>query len=67
MKITRTITIDGSNQAEFEQIKAHLEALKAQFPQWNIIYDPLAKRATAISTEEVESLWKRFCPLLLKF
>lgn len=56
MKITRTVTIDGKTQDEFDQIKAHLEALKAQFPQWNIIYDLLAKRATAISTEEVSSL-----------
>ena len=56
MKVTRTITIDGKTQEEFDQIKAHLESLKAQFPGWNIIYDSLAKRATAIKTDEVESL-----------
>lgn len=56
MKITRTVTIDGRTQEEFEQIKIHLEALKAQFPQWNIVYDVLAKKATAISSEEVSSL-----------
>ena len=56
MKITRTVTIDGKTQEEFDQIKAHLEALKVQFPQWNIIYDLLAKRATAIKTDEVDSL-----------
>lgn len=56
MKITRTITIDGKTQEEFDQIKAHLEELKSQFPGWNIVYDLLAKRATAIKTEEVTSL-----------
>lgn len=56
MKVTRTITIDGKTQEEFEWIKAHLEKLKLEFPGWNIIYDLLAKRATAIKTDEVESL-----------
>lgn len=56
MKITRTITIDGQTAAEYEEIKAHLEALKAAFPGWTISYDPLLKRATAVKTEEVTSL-----------
>lgn len=56
MKVTRTVTIDGKTQAEFDQIKAHLEELKTQFPQWNIVYDILARKATAISSEEVTSL-----------
>jgi len=56
VKVTRTITIDGKTQEELEWIKAHLEKLKTEFPGWNIIYDLLAKRATAIKTDEVESL-----------
>lgn len=56
MKVTRTITIDGKDAAEFEQIKAHLEAIKAQFPGWEIIYNQLANRATAVHTAEAQSL-----------
>lgn len=56
MKITRTITIDGQTQAEFEAIKAHLEDLKAHYPGWTITYDPLLKRATAVRSDEVASL-----------
>lgn len=56
MKITRTITIDGSNSAEFEAIKAKLEALKAANPGWTISYDPLLNRATAIKVEDVQGL-----------
>lgn len=56
MKITRTITIDGANNEEFEQIKAHIEAIKAQFPGWEIVYNVLANRATAVHTAEVQSL-----------
>lgn len=56
MKITRTITIDGKDPAEFEQIKAHIEAIKAQYPGWEIVYNVLANRATAVHTAEVQSL-----------
>ena len=56
MKVTRTITIDGANKDEFEQIKAHIEEIKAQYPGWEIIYNPLANRATAVHTAEVQSL-----------
>ena len=56
MKVTRTITIDGKTQEEFEFIKAHLEKLKVEFPGWSIVYDLLAKKATAIKTDEVDSL-----------
>lgn len=56
MKLTRTVTIDGKTDAEYEAIKAHLEALKAAFPGWTINYDPLLKRATAVKTEDVEKL-----------
>ena len=56
MKVTRTVTIDGSNRAEFDQIKAHLEALQAEFPGWAITYDPLLNRATAVRTDETDTL-----------
>lgn len=56
MKVTRTITIDGSTDAEYAAIKSHLENLKAQFPNWSITYDLLLKRATAVKTEEVQEL-----------
>jgi len=56
MKITRTVTIDGKDKAEYEQIKAHLEELQAKFPGWTISYDPLLNRATAIKTEDVQTL-----------
>jgi hypothetical protein len=56
VKITKTITIDGKTAEEYEQIKAHLESLKEQFPGWTITYDPLLKRATAIRSDEVTSL-----------
>jgi hypothetical protein len=56
MKVTRTITIDGDNPTEFEQIKAHLESLREKFPGWEIIYNPLVNRATAVRTDDVEKL-----------
>lgn len=56
MKVTRTITIDGKTQEEFEFIKAHLEKLKLEFPGWSIVYDLLARKATAIKVDEVDSL-----------
>lgn len=56
MKVTRTITIDGTTDAEYAAIKAHLEALKAQFPNWTITYDPVLKRATAVKSEDVQAL-----------
>lgn len=56
MKITRTITIDGKTNAEYEQIKAHLESLHDNHPEWNLIPEPLVNRMTAVKTEEVQSL-----------
>ena len=56
MKITRTITIDGKTTEEFEAIREHLESLKATHPGWTITYDLLLKRATAVRSDEVESL-----------
>jgi antibiotic biosynthesis monooxygenase (ABM) superfamily enzyme len=56
MKVTKTITIDGSTDAEFQAIKAHLEALRAQFPGWVITYDPILKRATAVRSDDVTTL-----------
>ena len=56
MKVTRTITVDGKTDAEYADIKAHLESLKEQFPGWVITYDPLLKRATAVRSDEVTSL-----------
>lgn len=56
MKIVRTIIIDGKSRDEYEQIKAHLEALQANFPGWTLIPEPLMNRMTATKTEEVASL-----------
>jgi hypothetical protein len=56
MKITRTITIDGKTKEEYEQIKTHLESLTQSFPGWNLHYEPLVNRITAIKVEEVDSL-----------
>ena len=56
MKVTRTVTIDGSNRAEFDQIKAHLEALQAQFPGWTLIPEPLVNRMTATRSDETDTL-----------
>lgn len=56
MKLTRTVTIDGKTAEEYEAIKAHLEALKAQFHDWTITYDPLLKRAVATQSVEVQKL-----------
>ena len=56
IKITRTVTIDGKDKAEYEQIKAHLEQLKQFFPEWSLIPEPLVNRMTAVKTEEVTSL-----------
>jgi hypothetical protein len=54
VKITKTITIDGKDAAEFEKIKQHLEAYKTA--DWKITYDALLNRATAILQVEVEEL-----------
>lgn len=56
MKITRTITIDGKSNAEYEQIKSHLEQLQQKFPGWALYPEPLVNRMTAVKTEEVQSL-----------
>ena len=56
MKVTRTITIDGDNAKEYEKVKALLEAEAAKTPGWQIIYNPLANRATATRTDDVEPL-----------
>lgn len=56
MKITRTITIDGKTPAEYQQIKEHLEALHQQFPEWNLIPEPVVNRMTAVKVEEVQAL-----------
>ena len=54
MKITKTITIDGKDAAEFEKIKQHLEAYKTA--DWKITYDPILNRATAVLQVEVSEL-----------
>lgn len=54
MKITKTITIDGKDAAEFEKIKQHLEAYKTA--DWRITYDVLLNRATAVLQVEVTEL-----------
>lgn len=56
MKITVTVVIDGKTNAEYEQIKARLEAEKAESPGWTLHPEPLANRMTAVKTEEVQSL-----------
>jgi cupin superfamily acireductone dioxygenase involved in methionine salvage len=56
MKITRTITIDGATEEEYQQIKDHLESLKVSFPQWELFYHPLVKQVVAKSEEFVEKL-----------
>lgn len=56
MKLTRTIVIDGKDKSEYEQIKAHLEKLKDQFPEWVLLPEPLVNRMTATKVEEVENL-----------
>lgn len=56
MKITRTITIDGKSNAEYEKIKTHLEGLQQHFPGWQLIPEPLVNRMTAVKVEDVESL-----------
>ena len=54
MKITKTITIDGKDAAEFEKIKQHLEAYKTA--DWRITYDPILNRATAVLQVEASEL-----------
>lgn len=56
MKITRTITIDGKTNEQYEQIVAHLETEAQRIDGWQLIKEPLVNRVTAIKTEHVESL-----------
>jgi hypothetical protein len=56
MKILKTITIEGTTEEEYRQIKDHLESLKVSFPQWVLFYYPLVKQVVAKSEEFVEKL-----------
>lgn len=56
MKVTRTVTIDGASKAEYESIKAHLEALAQKFPGWTLIPEPLVNRMTATRMDEQDTL-----------
>lgn len=56
MNVTRTITIDGKTQAEYEQILSHLKAEAQKAQGWELIKEPLINRVTAIKTVTVDSL-----------
>lgn len=56
IRVTRTLTFDGSTKGQYDKIVAHLETLKESFPGWQLIKEPLVNRVTAVKTEEVEQL-----------
>lgn len=56
MKITRTVVIDGDTDAEYHQIKAHLEDLHEHHPEWEITYHPLTKNAKAVMAQDVDTI-----------
>lgn len=56
IKVTHTVSIDGANKEDYENIKHHLEELKTVFPGWTLVPEPLVNRMTAVKTEEVKNL-----------
>lgn len=56
MKITRTITIDGRTNEEYQQIVAYLETEQAKVEGWVLHKEPLVNRVTAVKIENVENL-----------
>ena len=56
IKVTRVIALDGSTDAEYTEIKTHIEHLLNLHQGWQAKYEPLIRKVTVMKTEEVSNL-----------
>ena len=56
IKITRTITLDGSSAEDYQKIILHLSETNSEEQGWYILKEPLVNRVTAIKKEEIDSI-----------
>lgn len=56
IKVTRTVTLDGQNQDEYNKIIVHFEQTNPESQGWKLLKEPILNRVTAVKTEEVQTL-----------
>jgi len=56
IKITRTITLNGDTDKDYNQIVEHLINTKAEESGWSLIKEPLVNKVTAVKKEEINQL-----------
>lgn len=56
IKITRTITLNGDTDKDYNQIVEHLINTKAEESGWSLVKEPLVNKVTAVKKEEINQL-----------
>ena len=53
IKVTRTVTLDGTNKTDYDAIVKHLTETNSEAQGWELRKEPLINRVTAIKKEEL--------------
>ena len=56
IKVTRTVTLDGTNKTDYDAIVKHLTETNSEAQGWELRKEPLINRVTAIKKEELTQI-----------